>query len=142
MVKVLILKKRKDFVRAAKGFKMVAPSLILQAAQSLPGAYRKLSDDSCFLGFTATKKLGKAFVRNRTKRRLRAASREIFPKHALSGIDYVLIGRYNTKDIDFKQLKDDMKHALKRLNKQISQNIDNKGNSPQDNDTQNTHSAN
>ena len=120
MVKVLILKKRKDFVRAAKGLKMVAPSLILQAAQSLPSLYRKVSDDSCFLGFTATKKLGKAFVRNRTKRRLRAAAREIFPTHALAGTDYVIIGRYNTKDVDFKQLKDDMKLALKRLNKLIN----------------------
>lgn len=99
---------------------MVAPSLILQAARSLPSLYRKVSDDSCFLGFTATKKLGKAFVRNRTKRRLRAAAREIFPTHALAGTDYVIIGRYNTKDVDFKQLKDDMKLALKRLNKLIN----------------------
>jgi len=120
MVKVLILKKRKDFVRAAKGFKMVAPSLILQAAQSLPALYRNIPDDSCFLGYTATKKLGKAFVRNLTKRRLRAAAREIFPPLALPGIDYVVIGRYNTGNIDFKQLKDDMKAALKRINKLIN----------------------
>ena len=67
---------------------MVTPSLILQAAQSLSTPHKVIPEDSCFLGFTATKKLGKAHIRNRTKRRLRAAAQQIFPHLALNGIDY------------------------------------------------------
>lgn len=103
---------------------MVAPSLILQAAQSLSGPHRTIPDETCFLGYTVTKKVGKAHIRNRTKRRLRAASREVFPSCALPGIDYVLIGRYNTKDIDFTELTADMKTAVKRINKLIRKAIE------------------
>lgn len=94
---------------------MVSSSLILQAAQSL-----SMEEVPAKLGYTATKKIGKAHVRNRTKRRLRAAAREIFPNMALPNTEYVLIGRYNTASIDFKQLKTDMHIALKRINKLIS----------------------
>lgn len=116
MVEVLILKKRKDFVRvASKGLKMVTSGLILQAAQNLSA-----SDETCRLGYTATKKLGKAHIRNRTKRRLRAAAGEIFPRLALPNIDYVLIGRYNTADCNFADLKQNMTSALKRINKNFT----------------------
>lgn len=116
MVEVLILKKRKDFVRvASKGLKMVSSGLILQAAQSL-----SMAEETTHLGFTATKKIGKAHLRNRTKRRLRAAAREVFPCHALPQTDYVLIGRYNTATCDFAELKQNMTIALKRINKLLS----------------------
>ncbi len=121
MVKVLILKKRKDFVRAAKGFKTVTPSLILQAAQSLSAPYRNIEGDKCFLGYTATKKIGKAHLRNRSKRRLRAAARDIFSKYGLPQTDYVLVARYSTVEVAFKSLRNDMKFALKRTNKLICQ---------------------
>lgn len=115
MAEILILKKRKDFVRVAQGFKMVSSSLILQAAQSL-----SIAPTPPKLGYTATKKIGKAHVRNRTKRRLRAAAREIFSNMALDNVEYVLIGRYNTASVDFKLLKTDMQVALKRINKLIN----------------------
>lgn len=94
---------------------MVSSGLILQAAQSL-----SMAKDSAQLGFTVTKKIGKAHLRNRTKRRLRAAAREIFPNHALPGTDYVLIGRFNTATCDFVELKQNMAIALKRINKLLS----------------------
>lgn len=116
MVEVLILKKRKDFVRvASKGLKMVSSGLILQAAQSL-----SMDKSCCHLGFTVTKKVGKAHIRNRTKRRLRAAAREIFANHARVDTDYVLIGRYNTASCNFAELRQNMAIALKRINKLIA----------------------
>ena len=118
-MKVLILKKRKDFLRAAKGVKSVFPSLILQAAPSLCSPSKKLSDDACFLGYTATKKIGKAHVRNKVKRRLRAAAALTFPNQALPKIDYVLIGRFNTADIPFDVLKKHMSQALSDVNSQL-----------------------
>ncbi len=117
-MKVLILKKRKDFVRAARGLKSVTPSLILQAAQSLSTPVKPVLENGCYLGFTATKKLGKAHVRNLVKRRLRAAAAQCFADNALPGMDYVLIGRYNTADVDFAKLKSDMTKALRDIEAQ------------------------
>ncbi|MBE6445421.1 MAG: ribonuclease P protein component [Alphaproteobacteria bacterium] len=119
-MKVLILKKRKDFLRAAKGVKSVFPSLILQAAPSLCTQSKKVFEDACFLGYTATKKIGKANVRNKVKRRLRAAAALIFPNHALPKIDYVLIGRFNTADVPFDVLTAHMSQALTDANYQLA----------------------
>ena len=69
---------------------------------------------------TTTKKIGKAHVRNRTKRRLRAAARELFPKYGRPDTDYVLIGRFNTASCDFGELRQNMAVALKRVNKMFS----------------------
>ena len=74
MSNFLILKKRKDFLRAAKDITVVFKNVIVQAARPLS----ELEDRPARIGFTATKHLGKAFVRNRTKRRLRAVVREIY----------------------------------------------------------------
>lgn len=117
-MKVLILKKRKDFIRAAKGLKSVTPSLILQAAQSLSSPNKPILADGCYLGYTATKKLGKAHIRNLVKRRLRAAAAECFAANAAAGTDYVLIGRYNTATIAFAKLKADMLKALQDIEAQ------------------------
>ncbi|MFV0625756.1 MAG: ribonuclease P protein component [Alphaproteobacteria bacterium] len=111
------IKKRKDFLRVAKGIKVVTQSLILQAAQSL-----SMEETPPKIGYTTSKKIGKAHVRNRTRRRLRAAVQEIFPDKALKNIEYVLIGRYNTATCDFSILKDNLSFALKRANKEISKN--------------------
>lgn len=98
------------------------PSLILQAAQSLSmPQHSTCLQNECALGFTATKKIGKAHVRNRTKRRLRAAAREIFPETARELTDYVLIGRYNTAAVEFSQLCKDMKKALGKINQMLAE---------------------
>ena len=111
MDKILVLKKRKDFLRVAKGIRMIVSTVILQAAPSLS------KDPVPFkIGYTVTKKIGKAHVRNRTKRRLRAAAQAIFPAFGLPNVEYVLVGRYNTADCPFKVLKSDMKWALKKTN--------------------------
>ena len=116
MTEVFILNKRKDFVKvASQGQKMVSSSLILQAAFHIPAV--KPIPGGAGLGYTVTKKIGKAHVRNRTKRRLRAAAREIFPRHSLPGVSYVLIGRHNTASCNFAKLKEEMIIALKRINK-------------------------
>lgn len=116
-MKVFILKKRKDFIRAAKGFKVVVNGLVLQAALSLSAP----DNDTCFVGYTATKKIGKAHIRNRTKRRLRAAVALVFPQKALSGVDYVLIGRHNTTTLDFSYLVKRLSIAIDDINKQITE---------------------
>ena len=114
-MKVFTLKKRKDFLEAAKGFKVVTNGLVLQAASPLSA----LNSDFCYVGYTVTKKIGKAHVRNFTKRRLRAAAQIVFSEHAMPQVNYVLIGRHNTSNLDFKYLIKKMKNAVIDINRQI-----------------------
>ena len=116
MTEVRVVKKRKDFIKVAKqGEKVVQPTLILQAAFNL-----SVAGDTCQIGYTVTKKIGKAVVRNRCRRRLRAAAALFFGKLALPNADYVLIARYSTANVDFKELCRDLQYGVKKLNRQLN----------------------
>ena len=67
------------------------------------------------VGFTATKRIGGAVVRNRAKRRLREAMRLVGAPLTSAGCDYVLIARGGTADRPWLRLLDDVKSALIRL---------------------------
>jgi len=67
------------------------------------------------VGFTATRRIGGAVVRNRAKRRLREAARLVLPALARPGCDYVLIARGGTVRRAWAHILDDMKSALIRL---------------------------
>jgi ribonuclease P protein component len=72
------------------------------------------------IGFTATRRIGGAVVRNRAKRRLREAARILAPLHARAGCDYVFIARGGTVSRPWAPLLDDMKNALVRLAADLS----------------------
>jgi ribonuclease P protein component len=69
------------------------------------------------VGFTVTKKIGGAVVRNRMKRRLRALARELLPAGGMPGADHVLIGRSGGIERDFTLLRQELANALDRLRK-------------------------
>lgn len=94
---------------------MITSTVILQAAQNLCA-----EDTNVYVGYTTTKKIGKATVRNRSRRRLRAAVRETFAKYARPGYAYVLIGRYNTADCAYRQLVKDLGWGLKKIKRTIN----------------------
>ena len=71
--------------------------------------------DTVRVGFTATRKIGGAVVRNRAKRRLREAARRLLPELGQAGCDYVLIARMGTVSRPWDRLLDDVKTALIRL---------------------------
>ncbi len=100
------LKKRVEFLRvAAKGRKVPAPGLVLQAL-------RRADAGPARVGFTVTKKVGNAVVRNRTRRRLKEAARLVLLAEKLSGVDIVLVGRGETRMRVFAALQDDLRRAL------------------------------
>ena len=67
------------------------------------------------VGFTVTKKIGGAVVRNRMKRRFRALAREILSNNGLPGADHVMIGRAKGIERDFRLLRSELAAALDRL---------------------------
>ena len=81
------------------------PGMVVQALpRDNQGAVR--------LGFTVTKRIGNAVVRNRIRRRLKEAARLVLAEHPVSGIDLVLIGREGTRARDFEALQNDLRRAL------------------------------
>tara|TARA_R110002110_G_scaffold70800_5_gene189532 strand:+ start:1123 stop:1539 length:417 start_codon:yes stop_codon:yes gene_type:complete len=99
------LRKRREFLAAARGRKRAEAGLVLQA--------RPRSDDAPpRIGFTVTRKVGSSVIRNRAKRRLRAAAAEILPLAAKAGYDYVLIGRQATLTRRWPDLLNDLHSAL------------------------------
>ena len=72
-------------------------------------------DPAMRIGFTVTKKIGNAVVRNRMKRRFRALARETLPEHGISGADHVLIGRAGGIERDYATLAAELKRALRKL---------------------------
>jgi len=110
-----IIRKRPDFVRMTSNGDRVAKSgLVVQTFhRSCPT--KQTAPDAVRIGFTATKKIGGATVRNRSKRRLRALARELLPRFCIAGNDYNFIARAVTADIPFDKLRRDMTDALKEL---------------------------
>ncbi|MET0295456.1 MAG: ribonuclease P protein component, partial [Phenylobacterium sp.] len=84
---ILRLKRRPDFLAAAKARASARGAVLVQVRN------RADADPAVRLGFTATKRIGGAVVRNRAKRRLREAARALVPAHARAGCDYVFIAR-------------------------------------------------
>lgn len=78
---------------------------------------RPRGDDSAIMrvGYTVTKKIGGAVVRNRMKRRLRALAAELLPDLGVAGADHVLIGRAGGVERDFALLRGELAKALRKL---------------------------
>ena len=106
------LAKRADFVAASKAEKFVGNSIIVQA--------RYNAAENIRVGYTASKKVGNAVVRNRAKRRMRAAAMETLAQYGTAGADYVLIGRAKTTcTVKFEDLKIELIRAIKKLSARL-----------------------
>lgn len=121
------LKKRAEFLRLRGGARFATPSFVLETRPSVqtdPAASALAGGDGngvettgadIRFGYTVTKKLGGAVVRNRIRRRLKAAVSLVAPKLALAGHDYVLVARPAAYDRAFADLKKDLERALQRV---------------------------
>jgi ribonuclease P protein component len=100
------LRKRPSFLAAAKGASCARGAVVVQAIDRGDGR----GVIGC--GFTATRRIGGAVVRNRAKRRLREAARRFLPVHGKAGRDYVFIARAGTARRPWPRLLDDVESAL------------------------------
>jgi ribonuclease P protein component len=99
------LTKRAEFLRAARGIRRVTPGLTLEICANPNG-------NAVRVGFTASRKVGNAVLRNRCKRRLREAARAVLAAAGQPGTDYVLVARAGTASRPFETLKADLAQAV------------------------------
>jgi len=116
---LLTLKRRADFLRVRGGARCATPTLVVEAKprSGTPDTESSTNPGPRF-GFTVTKKVGKAVVRNLVRRRLKAAAIELrSATHA--NFDYVVIARTAAVDRAFSDLKGDLARAFARVHRSI-----------------------
>lgn len=116
---VVRLKRRPQFLFARSGTSYRTKSMVVQARRRPDWSKNGQIGE----GFTATKKIGNAVLRNRAKRRLKAAARQLLPIHGRRGVDYVFIARQQTASLAWARLLDDMEKALLSLACTFDENI-------------------
>ena len=112
-VKLGRLKKRSEFLYVRDGLYAAKGGIVVQMRENS-------ARSGIGIGFTATKKIGNAVIRNRAKRRLREAARSILPDFGQLGHDYVFIARNSTTARDWTDLLDDTRKALITLSDRAS----------------------
>ena len=105
------LRQRADFLAVANGARANSGAFTVQGR-------RRDDQGPIRVGFTVTKKNGTATERNRIRRRLREVVKQagvicMRPHH-----DYVLVGRRDALTRDFAAMLEDLRAAMRRLDRQ------------------------
>jgi ribonuclease P protein component len=116
------LKRRAEFLRLRKGARCATPAFVLEAkprtgesrGDTGAGAGEEIG---ARFGFTVTRQVGKAVERNRIRRRLKSAVREVSVDHANGEFDYVLIARRPALTSAFAALRSDLVKAFERVHR-------------------------
>jgi len=111
-MKLVTLRNRAEFLAIRGGGRWSGPAFVLEG-KPRPGV--PATTDSPRFGFTVTKKLGNAVVRNRMRRRLRELVRLTLQRHARPEFDYVLVARPAALARDFADLEKDLEQAFRRV---------------------------
>ncbi len=120
----LRLKKRADFLAAAKGRRQHQRCFVLQAHQRRATSETEISEsqsgesemaEAARFGFTVTKKVGNSVVRNRIRRRLREAVRLADFSLPKARHDYVLVARIEALTAPFEELRGEIARALSKI---------------------------
>jgi ribonuclease P protein component len=106
------IRSRRDFVNVARfGFYCRTGTVVVQGISNGWNDFR--------VGFTASKRVGNAVVRNRCKRRLRSAADILLQDVGLAGVDYVFIAREATFSEKWDVLLDETKSAIMFVNRKV-----------------------
>jgi ribonuclease P protein component len=115
-VRVVRLKRRTEFLAvAATRRRWASPAFVLQVG---PRRAASGADDAAAeigMGFTASRRVGKAVARNRARRRLVEAARAVLPGPAQPGNNYVIVARPAVLTCPFDRLLRDLTTALARV---------------------------
>src|ERR1700686_1769252 len=102
------LKRRADFLAARAGARAPASAFFVQARNRHDTAGPRV-------GLTVTKKTGNAVERNRIRRRLREAAKNVMSAAGKPGFEYVLVARREALSTPFAALIKDLERALKKI---------------------------
>lgn len=126
-MRISTLKKRAEFQRIRGGGRASLPAFVLEGKARVATA---VGAQTPRFGFTVTKKLGGAVVRNRIRRRLKAALSEVAERLADPSFDYVVVARDIALTRPFDALRSDLAAAFQRVHSGVgraSQVSDRKG---------------
>ena len=108
---LITIKKRSEFIRSNKSSKKIyTPNFIIQKFES------KKNDNIPHFGFTITKKIGSAIVRNKIKRRLKSIIRELLKyrdKYFDLSFNYILICKKEIVKVSYNDLENELMDKLK-----------------------------
>lgn len=110
---LVTLKRRSEFLRVRGGARWSGPAFVLEG-KAREGESGDAGDAPRF-GFTVTKALGSAVVRNRIRRRLREQLRQHADRLARPRFDYVVVARVAALDRRAESLVRDFETAFRRL---------------------------
>ncbi len=106
------LVRRSEYLKVARARKYVATKgLILQfETKDL-----KVDGSAPRVGYTVSKKVGNAVIRNRARRRLKSVVNDVLNSSIELPLDLVLIGKANTLQRTYDELLEDLRFALKNV---------------------------
>ena len=108
---LITIKKRSEFIRSNKFSKKInTPNFIIQKIEI------NTIDKVPYLGFTITKKIGSAIIRNKIKRRLKSIIRELLKykdKYFDLSSNYILICKKEIVKVSYDDLQNELMDKFK-----------------------------
>ena len=108
---LITIKKRSEFLRSNKYSKTInSPNIIIQKLES------KKNENMPRFGFTITKKIGSAILRNKIKRRLKSIIRELLKykdKYFDLSFNYILICKKEIVKVSYDDLENELMDKFK-----------------------------
>ena len=101
------LRKSKDFAAVRRKGKSWADRRLVLVA-------RRTGGEHCRFGFSVSKRVGNAVVRNRVKRKLKEAARVELLTRVEPGWDFVVIARKDAADADYHRLNRSLQRLFRR----------------------------